>query len=107
MSMSPDKVARAVAKSLIVACGSEEMGGSEDTSRSVKGLPAPCNLLLPDLATALTMLLKSKPSDHHGDFRKTTSGVHALCIRLSGSLSTSMNTMKVSRPVDALVSSWL
>jgi len=40
--------------SLIAACGGEEMGGSEDTSRSVKGLAAPCcNLLLPYLATTL------------------------------------------------------
>src|SRR6266852_4597776 len=33
---------RAVAKSYFAACGGREKGGGEDTSRSVKGLQAPC-----------------------------------------------------------------
>jgi hypothetical protein len=39
------ELARSVAKSLIAAFGSREMGGGEDTSRSARRLPPPGPLL--------------------------------------------------------------
>src|SRR5215472_5498627 len=54
---TPLQVPRAVATSFVAACGGRERRGGEDTSRSGRGLAAPCtpafSLALPDVATAL------------------------------------------------------
>src|SRR5215472_17827461 len=53
---TPLQVPRAVATSCVAACGGRERGGGEDTSRSGRGLAAPCT---PAFSLAISTLQRS------------------------------------------------